>query len=49
MGDTNCDYLNQSNNDTKHMKKIAHKLGFSHIIKEATRTFFFFLRMWRKK
>ena len=33
-----CDYLNQSNNDTKHMKKIAHKLGFSHIIKEATRT-----------
>ena len=38
MGDTNCDYLNQSNNDTKHMKKIAHKLGFSHIIKEATRT-----------
>ena len=38
MGDTNCDYLNQSNNDTKHMKKIARKLGFSHIIKEATRT-----------
>ena len=38
MGDTNCDYLNQSNNDTKHLKKIAHKLGFSHIIKEATRT-----------
>ena len=38
MGDTNFDYLNQSNNDTKHMKKIAHKLGFSHIIKEATRT-----------
>ena len=38
MGDTNCDYLNQSSNDTKHMKKIAHKLGFSHIIKEATRT-----------
>ena len=35
MGDTNCDYLNQSSNDTKHMKKIAHKLGFSHIIKEA--------------
>ena len=23
MGDTNCDYLNQSNNDTKHMKKIC--------------------------
>ena len=38
LGDTNCDYLNQSNNDTKHMKKIAHKLGFSHISKEATRT-----------
>ena len=38
MGDTNCDYLNQSNNDTKHMKKIALKLGFSHIIMEATRT-----------
>ena len=38
MGDTNCDYLNQSNNDTKHMTKIAHKLGSSHIIKEATRT-----------
>ena len=37
MGDTNCYYLNQSNNDTNHMKKIAHKLGFSHI-KEATRT-----------
>ena len=38
MGDTNCDYLNQPNNDTKHMKKIAHKFGFSPIIKEATRT-----------
>ena len=38
MGDTNCDYLNQSKNDTKHIKKIAHKLGFSHIIKEVTRT-----------
>ena len=38
LGDTNCDYLHQSNNDTKHMKKIAHKLDFSHIIKEATRT-----------
>ena len=38
MGDTNCANLNQPNNDTKHMKKIAHKLGFSYIIKEATRT-----------
>ena len=38
MGETNCDCLNQSSNDKKHMKKIAHKLGFSHIIKEATRT-----------
>ena len=37
MGDTNCVYLNQSNNDTKHMKKTAHKLGFSHINKEVTR------------
>ena len=36
--DINCDYLNQSNSDTKHMKKIAHRLGFSHIIKEANRT-----------
>ena len=34
MGDTNSDYLNQSNNDTKHMKKIAHKLGFSHILRK---------------
>ena len=30
--------MNQSNNDAKHMKKIVHKLGFSHIIKEATTT-----------
>ena len=37
MRDTNCDYLNPLNNDAKHIKKIAHKLGFSHIIKEATR------------
>ena len=28
MGDTNCDYLNQSNSDTKRMKKLPHKLGF---------------------
>ena len=26
MGDTNCDYLNQSNNATKHMKNIAQEL-----------------------
>ena len=38
MGDTNCDFLDQSNSDVKHMKKIANKLGFSRIIKEATRT-----------
>ena len=38
MGDANCDYLNQSNNDTKYMKKIALKLGFLHIIEGATRT-----------
>ena len=31
MGDTNCDYLNQSNNDTKHMKKIAHKRGLLRV------------------
>ena len=32
MGDTNCDYLNQSNNGAKHIQKIAYKLGFSLII-----------------
>ena len=38
MVDANFDYLDQSNNDAKHMKEIAHKLGFSHIIKKATGT-----------
>ena len=38
LEDKNCVYLDHLNNDAKHMKKIAHNLGFSHIIKEATRT-----------
>ena len=38
IGDTNCDFSTDSNNDTKNLKRILNTYGFKQIIKEPTRT-----------
>ena len=38
IGDLNCDFLCESNNDTKNLKRILLTYGFSQLIKEPTRT-----------
>ena len=37
MGDTNCDFLNSSNNDTKNLKRVLSLHNLTQIIKEPTR------------
>ena len=38
MGDTNCDFLNPSNNNTKNLKRISNSFELTQLIKEPTRT-----------
>ena len=38
MGDTNCDFLNPSNNNTKNLKRILNSFELTQLIKEPTRT-----------
>ena len=38
IGDLNCDFLCESNNNTKNLKRILFTYGFSQLIKEPTRT-----------
>ena len=38
MGDTNCDFLDSSNNDTKNLKRALSLHDLTQIIKEPTRT-----------
>ena len=34
----NCNWLNSQDNDTKHMKRIHHTLGYKQLVENATRT-----------
>ena len=38
MGDTNCDFLDPSNNNTKNLKQILHSFELTQLIKEPART-----------
>ena len=38
IGDLNCDFLCESNNNAKNLKRILFTYGFSQLIKEPTRT-----------
>ena len=38
LGDTNCNYLDNSDNDTKHLKRISITYKLTRLIKEHTRT-----------
>ena len=38
IGDSNCDFLCESNNNTKNLKRILFIYGFSQLIKEPTGT-----------
>ena len=38
IGDLNCDFLCESNNNTKNLKRILFTYGFSQLMKEPTRT-----------
>ena len=38
MGDTKCDFLDPSNNNTKNLKRTLHSFGLTQLIKEPTRT-----------
>ena len=38
LGDTNCNFLDNSDNDTKHLKRTLMTYKMTEIIKESTRT-----------
>ena len=38
LGDTNCNFLDNSDNDTKHLKRILVTYKLTPLIKEPTRT-----------
>ena len=38
MGDTNCDFIDRSNNNTKNLKRILNSFNLTQLIKDPTRT-----------